>query len=41
MQNRFFSRHNYDSKKFQNEIDIVQRMFPEIANDIVNAIAKK
>jgi TolB-like protein len=41
MQNRFFSRHSYDSNKFQNEIDIVQRMFPEIANDIVNAISKK
>ena len=31
----------YNNKLFQNEIDIVQRMFPEIANDIVNAISKK
>ncbi len=32
---------NRDTIQFQNEIDIVQRMFPEIANDIVNAIGKK
>ncbi len=32
---------NRNSIQFQNEIEIVQRMFPEISNDIVNAIAKK
>jgi len=32
---------NQDTIQFQNEIEIVQRMFPEIANDIVNAISKK
>jgi hypothetical protein len=38
---RYLSRSSYLSEKFQNEIEIVQRMFPEIANDIVNAISKK
>jgi hypothetical protein len=37
--NRYQSR--YNSEKFQNEIEIVQKMFPEISNDIVNAIANK
>ena len=32
---------NRNSIQFQNEIEIVQRMFPEIANDIINAITKK
>ncbi len=31
----------YNNKLFQNEIEIVHRMFPEITNDIINAIAKK
>ncbi len=40
---RYLSRFAYHSEsyQFQNEIEIVQRMFPEISNDIVNAIAKK
>ncbi len=38
---RYLSRYGYLSDKFQNEIEIVKRMFPEIANDIVNAITKK
>ena len=39
--NRRQTQFNHDRIQFQNEIDIVQRMFPEIANDIVNTIAKK
>ena len=39
--NRRQTQFNHDRIQLQNEIEIVQRMFPEIANDIVNAIMKK
>ena len=38
---RYLTRYGYINKRLRNQIEIVQRMFPEIANDIVNAIMKK